>query len=154
MANFRVEDQNSNAYARYPVKSVQNVGQFNNTNWSVPQKIAESQTIYVGSKISKIVISSTDSIDNVMMFWYHDGNELSPIPFAFEAIPSFSGTGQDLNKIPINVLRSSKFEPFVDYDNNGNTYLFLEIGSSIYANLQSPVSENTVIQTISWLDDY
>jgi hypothetical protein len=153
-ASFRIDDSNSNAYARYPVKSLQKIAIFNNSNWSIPQLIASGDTTVVGSRISKILISTDDTLDNLIKFYLHDGTSLSTLPFSFESVPALSGSGLDVSKITINCLRSTKFEPFIDYDNNNNTYLFLETGYSIWAVLQNAISATKFVQTIAWLDDY
>ena len=154
VALFRAEDQNSNAYARYPVKVIQKVTTFTRDNWIVPQMIAQSTTLTVGSKVSKIIITSNDTVDNGVLFFINYENSISTLPIAFDTVPAMSGSGIDLVKLPINSLRSTKLQSIVDVDNNGNTFFMLETGNSIWAAMRGEISAGKSIQILTSTDDY
>lgn len=153
-AVFRADDSQSNAYARFPVQSLQQKTIFDANNFSTPTQIAFSSTSVLGSRVGRILISTNDTLDNQILYYLHDGVQISELPFAFDGVPALSGSGSDVNKPTINSLRSTTFEQFVDLDNNGNSYFMLQAGYSIYARLLNTVSVNKKVQVLAWTDDY
>lgn len=153
-ATFRTDDSDSNAYARFPVQSFQKITTFNTANFASPQLVASGETSVLGSRISKLIVTTNDTLDNQIQYYLNDGSLLSTLPFAFDGVPALSGSGIDVAKFAINSLRSSAFEQLVDLDNNGNPFFMLQAGYSIYARLTSSVSAAKTVQVISWVDDY
>lgn len=153
-ATFRIDDSQSNAYARFPVQNIQKIITFDSSNFAVPQLIAEGNTTVLGSRVGKIMISTNDTLDNQIQFYLHDGSNIAALPFAFDGIPALTGSGLDTSKFATNCLRSTGFEQIVDLDNNGNPFFMLQVGYSIYAKINTQISALKTIQVTTWLDDY
>lgn len=154
VATFRFDDINSNSYARFPVEVINKITEFDNSNGINTKKITNSSTTYLGQKISKILVSSDDSADNLLKIYVHDGSSVSSNPIGFVSIPLESGMGSDVTKPIVSVLRSADFDPIVDLDNNGNPYLMLNVGWSLYAALDSAPGAGKIIQVYTQVDDY
>ena len=153
-ATFRPDDNNSNTYARYPVKVINQLTTFVTADGTTAKKIAEGTTTVLGSRINKILISSDDTTSNIIKFYLHDGTSLSPLPIGFIAILNNSGDGSDTAKNVVSVLRSEALDPIVELDNNGNPYLLLSTEYSLYASVTTAITAAKTIQVAVWLDDY
>jgi hypothetical protein len=154
IATFRTDDQNSNSYARYPVKVIQQITTFTNSDTNTIKSIATGTTSVLGSRISRMIVTSNDTEDNLIRFYLNNNSVNSTLPIGFIQIPSNSGDGSNVNKNIISVLRSQVFDPIVDLDNNGNPYFMLATGWSLTANLLMTASATKTIQIATWLDDY
>ena len=153
-ATFRTDDSQSNAYARFPVQNIQKIVTFNSSNFATPQLILTGETTVLGTRVSKIIVTTNDTLDGQVQFFLHNGTSLSTLPFAFDGIPALSGSGLDPTKPAINCLRSVSFEQLTDLDNNGNPFFMLQVGYTIYARITNTISSLKTIQIITWADDY
>jgi len=152
-ATFRTDDTNSNSYARFPVQVRHVVTTFNPADTTTAKIIATGDTTVLGSRISKILVTSSD-IDNTMLFYLHNGTTNTLLPIFFNTIPANSGEGSVTNKLAVNVLRSIDMDGVVDLDNNGNPYIMLSAGWSLSASMLSTVAADEMIQISVWIDDY
>jgi hypothetical protein len=152
-ATFRTDDQNSNTFARFPVQVLNQVTTFTNADGTTAKKIAQGDTTVLGSKISKILVTTTEVIGNTLKLWLHDGTSLSTLPITFVGIPANSGDGSTTANC-VSVLRSTAVDPCVELDNNGNPYLLLSKTFSIYASVSTAVASTKTLQVSVWIDDY
>lgn len=158
-ADFRLDDPNSNSYARFPVQ-VRNIVSFyvtaDGTAPSATKEIANVETTVIGARISKILVTNSSS-DNVILFYLHAGNDGPPVgalPAFFCAIQADVGMGTDITKPAISVLRSINLDPVVDLDNNGNPYIMISPGWALSAGMISAVDAAAAVQVSVWIDEY
>lgn len=153
-ATFRADDTNSNTYARYPVRIINQITTFVNGDGLNAKKIAEGTTTTVGSRISKILITTDDTAVNIFKFFLHDGTSTSLLPIGFISVPANSGDSTSNNNNTVSVLRSTNIDPLVDLDNNGNPYILLSPEYSLYGSVTTAVSASKTLQVAVWIDDY
>lgn len=151
-ATFRTGDNDSNVLARYPVNVVQTVTDFVNADGTTPKKITGGDTTVLGARLDLMIFSSNDAAANIFYFYMHDGTTLSTIPFAYIAVPSTAGT--DGATPQVSVLRSTDWDSIVSLDNNGNPFMMLTPGYSLYAAPVLAVTASQTIQVITWVHDY
>ena len=152
-ATFRLDDANSNSYARFPVQVRHIVTTFDPVDTTTAKIIVTGDTTVLGSKISKILVTST-STDNTILFYLHNGTINTALPIFFNSIPANSGDGSMANKVAVNVIRSTTMDPIVDLDNNGNPYLMLSPGWSLSASMLTTIEATKMVQISIWIDDY
>lgn len=151
-ATFRTNDQDTNALARYPVNVVPLVTDFVNADGTTAKKITGGDTTVLGARLDMLVLSSDDAQANIMNFFIHDGTTLSTLAMTFVGVPSLAGT--DGATFSVSALRAETFEPLVHIDNNGNPYMMLGPGWSLYAAPTLAVTATKTIQVVSWINDY
>jgi hypothetical protein len=140
---FRSDDQDSNTRARFPVSVEPILTTFTSVDGSNSKLIVSNPTSTLGYRLDSLLVSTDDEISNMATFYFHNGSSLSSIPFSHCPILDDSGVGG--SRDAISVLRSANFEYFVSLDNNGNPFLMLGVGWSIYASLlYSPTVTKTV----------
>lgn len=147
-ATFRLNDTNSNTFARFPVKNNISVTTILSADGTTPKKILEGSTTVLGSRISKILISSNDT-SRVINLFLHNGTIISELPFI-----SFSIADGSTNKVYSNILNIPELSDIIERDNNGNKFFMLDTNYSIYASVDSSVTSLKTIQFSSWVEDY
>lgn len=151
-ATFRSDDQNSNAFARYPVIVKPKITTFVNGNGTTAKAITESETTVLGSMVTQLIFTSDDIAANIFEFYLHDGTNLATLPFNYHAIEAQAGTNQSTS--PVSILRSENFDPVVSLDNNGNPHIMLGPGWSIYAAPINAVGATYTVQCTAWSHDF
>lgn len=151
-ATFRTNDVQSNTYARFPVKVLPKVTTFTDADTTTAKVISISDTSVLGSRIDSIVITTDDASNNNMFFYLHDGTSLSTLPIAHVGVAGNSGT--DGTTLSVSALRANTLEPLVMLDNNGNSYIMLGPGWTLYAAMGADVTASATVQVAVWGHDY
>lgn len=149
---FRADDNNSNTYARFPVEVVPQVTNITSADGTTPKLIVSNPTTTLGYRLDLLLVTTNDNLSNIMTLYLHNGTTLSSLPFAFCTIPNESGIG--VTNHAVSVLRSTNLESTVNLDNNGNPFIMLGVGWSIYAAMTNAVSATKTVQVAAWSHSY
>lgn len=155
MVDFRVNDVDSNTFARFPVKMEVKAVEFDTTNWSTPQVIAEADSAQVayGYTINSLLASSTDSAGNNLVFMLQRGVEpVVGVPVAF--CPVAVGAGTNYLESSISVLDSETMAALVRIDNNGNPYVGLGVDWKLLVKLSVTPSASKKVLVVSVCNFY
>ena len=152
-ATFRSDDTNTNTLARFPAQVRPKVTEFVAGDTTTAKQITTTETAVLGTRVDKILLSTNDAATvQHVNFYLHDGTTLSTLPFAWVPLPQSSGT--DGLTIPVSALRSTEFQGVVELDNNGNPYIMLGVGWSIYAAMGATINGTDTVQISAWGHDY
>lgn len=154
MINYRVNDVDSNTFARFPVSIVTKAVEFDSTSWSTPVILAESSEDCVfGYSIVSLYASNTDTVGNNLIFYIQYGFD-SPISTPVSFCPVSAGSGTDFLQTAVPVLESDTMSHLSRIDNNGNSYIPMDLNWKLLVKLRTALSSGKKIAVVSTCNYY
>ena len=102
-----------------------------------------------GSRIDNIVVTSTDTSNRDLQFYITSGGT----DYLIATLQAPQGSGNTNNVYPVNVFQSLPFA-FLNYDPNGNKYLYLDSTDVLKVKCTATVTTAKVIQLVTFGGDY
>ena len=138
------------AYSNVPIfpQVIQNYGvQIANTDSTTKKLLCGAGTN--GTKIEFIQASTTDTSNNTLQLYLYDGT-------TYHLVTTYTvtaGSGNSGTVAAFNILNSSQVPAF-PYDSNGNKYIYLKNGWSLYVGVTVAVTSGKTLDIIAQGEDY
>ena len=154
MTNYRVNDVDSNTFARFPVTIVTKAIEFDSTSWSTPVILAQSDTDGVfGYSIVSLYATNTDTVGNNLIFYIqYESNTPISTPVSF--CPVAAGAGTDFLQAAVPVIESDTMSHLSRVDNNGNSYIPMDLKWKLLVKLRTALSSGKKIAVVSTCNYY